>query len=351
MFRRIPFVEAERWELGERPGNFGRTVMTYNTPVTPRENYHALFEDKHPYWMPSVYEFGGKTTALYDNSLGRGRRQDITDTFGIKWHFEPVAGGSIVVPGNPLLDSIDEWYDKVKLPDIDSWDWEGATKEFQIDTRYPHEFTFVNGFWFERLTSFMDFMNAAMTLIDEDYVDDVKSLFAALTDLGCRLVDKFFTYWPELDYIEVHDDWGSQKAPFFSQQVAQELFVPYMRQLTDRIHGWGRNVLLHSCGHNEDRVQCYIDAGFDYWGPQDMNDIEALYDQYGDKIILGVFPKETDLAQRSEEEQREAARRMVDRFSQPGKPVILSTVYSRRTTPAFDDEVYRYSRKVYYEQE
>ena len=23
-----------------------------DTPVTPRENYHALFEDKHPYWIP-----------------------------------------------------------------------------------------------------------------------------------------------------------------------------------------------------------------------------------------------------------------------------------------------------------
>lgn len=110
-------------------------------------------------------------------------------------------------------------------------------------------------------------------------------------------------------------------------------------------------MLLHSCGHNEERVQCYIDAGFDYWAPQDMNNIEELYDNFGDKIIFAVFPPETDLAQRSEEEQRQSARRLVDRYSQPGKPVVLGIIALRRMTPAFDDEVYRYSRKKYFEQE
>ena len=66
----------------------------------------------------------------------------------------------------------------------------------------------------------------------------------------------------------------------------------------------------------------------------------------GDKILLGVFPPEKDLAERSEKEQRAAARRMVDRFMKPGKPAMLSSSAARRATPAFDDEVYRYSRQV-----
>ena len=346
MYRRIPFVESERQVIGTRIGMFNREYPVYNTPVTPRENFHALLDEKHPYWMPSIREMNDKTPMLYNNTLGRGRRKDITDTFGVKWHFEPVAGGSISVAGNPLIEDMSEWAEKVKIPDIETWDWEGAAKETEIDPRYPCQFSFVNGFWFERLISFMEFMPAAMVLIDEDYTEDIKGLFGAMTDLGCQIVDKYFKYWPQLDFIEIHDDWGSQQAPFFSMDVAQELFVPFMKQITDRIHSWGRKAMLHSCGHNETRIQCYIDGGFDYWAPQDMNNIEKMYDEYGDQIILAVFPPETDLAQRSEEEQRAAARRVVDRFMKPGKPTLLGSVASRRATPAFEDEVYRYSREV-----
>jgi hypothetical protein len=46
-------------------------------------------------------------------------------------------------------------------------------------------------------------------------------------------------------------------------------------------------------------------------------------------------------------EQRAAARAFVDRFCQPGKPSVTGMVSFRRTTPAFNDEVYEYSRKKY----
>ena len=103
---------------------------------------------------------------------------------------------------------------------------------------------------------------------------------------------------PALDLIEIHDDWGAQKAPFFSMDVAYELFVPFMKQITDHIHSKGRRTLLHSCGHTADRIQCYIDGGFDLWQPQAMNDIGYLYDTYGDKIILAVFPETSPSAAR-----------------------------------------------------
>ena len=352
MYRKIPFTEREREIIGERPGMMGGPARPiYNTPVTPRANFDALFDEKHPYWLPSVLEMGAARPACYNMALGRGDRADFTDTFGIPWRYEPTAGGSIVVGGNPLLDDANHWKDVIKLPDIDAWDWEKAVKENPIDARFPAYMSFVNGFWFERLISFMDFMPAAMALIDDEQTDAVKEIFAAMTDLGCRLVDKFCEYFPQMDVFETHDDWGAQKAPFFSMDVANELFVPFMKQFTDHVHSKGRHVLLHSCGHNEDRIQCYIDGGFDMWSPQPMNDIEKLYDEYGDKIVLCVFPKETDLAQRSEEEQRAAARAFADRFCVPGKPAMIGMEGSRRSTPAFEDELYRYTRALYLAQD
>lgn len=351
MFRKIPYTEKEKEIVDKLPGMFGGPDFPVrNTPVSPRENIAALFYDKHPYWMPDIREIRYLHPAVYNNNLGRGFGEDITDAFGVRWKWVAKVGGSIVEPGNPFLESANEWREKIKIPDIDAWDWEGAARENPVDTRYSWCFSFINGFWFERLISFMDFMYAAMALIDDDQVEAVKELFSELTDLGCRLVDKVCKTWPGLDLIEAHDDWGSQKAPFFSREVAEELFVPYMKRFTDRVHAWGRRALLHSCGHTEDRVECYIAAGFDMWAPQDMNDIESLYDKYGDKIVLCVFPKETDLAQRSEEEQRAAARAFADRFCQPGKPAILGLAAAARITPAFQDELYTYSRKLYLSQ-
>ncbi len=67
-------------------------------------------------------------------------------------------------------------------------------------------------------------------------------------------------------------------------------------------------------------------------------------------IIITVFPPEKDLHQRSEEEQRAAAHRFVDRFCQPGKPAIYGREGKLRATPAFEEELYNYSRQVYMNQ-
>lgn len=351
MYKKIPYNQSEREIIGEHAGFLGMgTIPTYNTPVTPRENYQELFEGKHPYWMPDCRDNVCVMTPVYDENLGRGNHKDITDIFGVKWKFEPTSGGSITISGNPLLDDANNWKEVVKIPNIDEWDWESAAKATKIDPAFPCYISLVNGFWFERLISFMDFMPAAMALIDDEQTDAVKELFAATTELACKVVDKICQYWPQVNCIEVHDDWGAQKAPFFSKDVAYELFVPFMKKFTDCVHSHGRYALLHSCGHNEERVQCYIDAGFDFWSPQSMNDIGKLYDEYGDKIVFAVWPEEKNLSELSLEEQRNAAHRFVDRFCQPGKPSVMAFQAIRSGTPEFLKEVYVYSRAKYLEQ-
>ena len=237
MYRKIPYTDSEKRVLGTHPCQFGELEFR-DTPVTSRANFDAMFDERHPYWMPSCRDLVPVQPALYNNTLGRGRREDITDVFGIRWRFIPAAGGSIVEPGAPLLKNANDWREVIHIPDIDSWDWEGALREIPIDMRFSAIFSAINGFWFERLISFMDFMPAAMALIDDEQTDAVKEIFAAMTELACLIVDKLCTYAPGLDLIEVHDDWGAQKAPFFSMDVAYELFVPFMKQLTDHIHGW-----------------------------------------------------------------------------------------------------------------
>ena len=94
-------------------------------------------------------------------------------------------------------------------------------------------------------------------------------------------------------------------------------------------------------------MQCFIDGGFDEWDPQVMNDIHALYDRYGDKIVFGVWPDKFDPEHTTEEEQREAARAFARQFNQPGKPAILGHYGAWAGTPAFLEELYVYTRKMY----
>lgn len=348
MNRRIPFEKNELNTVDAIPGRPGRPdTPIRDTPVSSRENIAAMYFERQPYWTPIPVDGGMVAVPLYNSQLGRGGPDGITDAFGIKWVYEPTAGGSIVVGGNPILKNANDWKDVIKFPNIDEWDWASAAAESKVDKKRGYQVTLINGFWFERLISFMDFMPAAVALIDPDQKEAVKSLFEATTDFAIKVVDKFLEYWPGLDGINVHDDWGAQKAPFFSQETAEELFVPYMKALTGHIHSKGRYVTLHSCGHNFDRIQCFIDGGFDSWDPQLMNDTHTLYERFGDKILIGVVPEPFDPETTSEEEQRRRAREHFDRFCKPGKPSYIGVYGSAALTPAFSDELYEYSRKKY----
>jgi uroporphyrinogen-III decarboxylase len=189
----------------------------------------------------------------------------------------------------------------------------------------------------------MDFEGAAMAMIDEEQQDAVKELMDALADLYIKIVDNFNTYFG-LNSFTVHDDWGSQMAPFFSPVVGAKLIVPAMRRLTDHIHSLGGWADFHSCGHVDVCVPNMIAAGWDSWSGMPMNDTQTAYEKYGDKIVLGVIPEQFDPAATPEADQRAAARKFVDKFCKPGKPSLVNYYGAAVLTNAFREELYKYSR-------
>ena len=80
-----------------------------------------------------------------------------------------------------------------------------------------------------------------------------------------------------------------------------------------------------------------------------MSNIHELYEKYGDKIVFAVWPDKFDYANATEEEQRAFARKFVEEYTQPGKPVVLGLAAHRDTSPIFLEEVYKHSRKIYAE--
>lgn len=328
----------------------GGKSLKVNTPCSDREEYETFMLEKKPIWMP----MGGESTSfcpkVIPDCVARAfvieaenvPKSGGIDMFGIKWVLEPTVGGCIEDPNEPILfDDVNEWEEKIVWPDIDSWDWEGSAKANKdyLNNGKANMVWFLNGCWFERLISFMGFENAVMALIDDEQEDALKALFTKTTDLYCRLVDKCCdAYGDGISGFVVHDDWGSQKDAFFSPEVGREIFLPFMKQLVDHIHSRGKIAFLHSCGCLNKQVGTFADAGWDSWTPMTMNDTVKMYDDYGDRIIIGVVPEAFDPATTSEEEQERLGAEFAKRFP-------LATCNGRGiVTPAFIKGYYKQSR-------
>ena len=352
------FDPDELTVVGEMPGFFGAPpTPVYNFPITPKEAFIALYK-REPAWQitgveqvlfcPKVNPDNVARAFVFDGSGMLPSSGGGKDMFGIEWEYIAQVGGSMVRPGKPFLASAGEWREKLVWPDIESWDWEGAAKvnkEYLGTSKYNCCWL-MNG-WYERLISFMDFEGAVVAMIDDEQTDAVKALFDRLSDLYIKIIDKYLIYFPQIDGFCIHDDWGSQKDTFFSPATVKEMIVPYMRRVNDYLHSRGKFSDLHSCGQLYKQVPNIIDAGWDSWGGQLMNDTHKIYEEYGDKIIIAVTPDAFDPATTTEEDQRAAAREYAAKFCNSSKPSMFNIYGSLSLTRAFREELYIQSRKNY----
>ena len=299
---RIPFDEKELIPIGYRKGvspSSPRPIPIFNTPIAPKDNLMMLLNKEIPFWMPA----GGESQLLCPqcpDNIARGlvfeaEKLDEADAggpdmFGVEWEYDPVVKGSMVRPGEPIVKDLNHWEDYVTFPKVaDLMDWAAVSKrnkERYIKKESAQVVTILTGF-FERLISFVDFESAALALIDEDQQDAVHRLFDRLATFYDEYIGYYKTYF-DCDIINFHDDWGSQRAPFFSISTVREMILPYMKRVSDSIHSRGMKLDLHCCGKNEPLVPAMIEAGVDSWTGQPMNDFEWLYEQYGRQIVLGM---------------------------------------------------------------
>lgn len=353
---KIPFREDEMKVVAEIPAFGGGTIPIFNYPIDLFELCKRTYLDKDPQWILNGTEVGFFCPSVIPDHVARGfcfegfptprEKFGGKDMFGLNWRYIDVAGGSM--SEGKLFDDANDWREVVKFPDIDAWDWEGSAKaNEEYLASGPKTLWFLNGCWFERLISFMTFEGAAMALLDDDQIDAVKELIHELTSLYMRIASKCAAYYKNFPGFCIHDDWGSQMAPFFSEDVAREVFLPEMKRFVDHCHGLGKFVELHSCGKAESRCGVFVEAGFDAWTPMAMNDTGKLFETYGDKIMISVVVEELEHPETaSEEELRAAARSFAKKYARPDRPCTVSYMYSNPAyfTPAFREELYRASR-------
>ena len=349
------FDPKELVVVREEPGFFFMPPYpVYAYPCSMREAVKALYR-REPYWVIFGRDMKAASPSVNPDNIARGFcfeqekfepivGRGVPDMFGIEWEFVPQVGGAMVRPGKPFAEDANDLLRKVAWPEPDKWDWEGSGKSnngtFFKSENY-NNIMYLNG-WFERLISMLDFEGALMALYDDDQKDAVHEFFDKLTDLYIVIFGHMIDTYTDLDGFSIHDDWGSQKDTFFSPDLVREMIVPYMRRLTDYLHGRGKTCELHSCGNIIKQIPNMIAAGWDSWFPQNIVDTKAAHELYGDKILIGVDPGIPEGL--SDDDLRAAARSFVDNYMRPGKECF----YSYNTvgcTRAFYDEMYEYSRK------
>ncbi len=276
----------------------------YNTPITPRENMLRLYRGKTPMWIPSPWEAASIKIDCDPENVARSPSGGV-DGYGVEWIFVKTAGGAMVKPGNPKVPDISEWEKYITVPDPETWDWAGAYEKQKDALADPTLFTTVTfgSCLFERLIAVMDFENAAMALVDDDQKEGVHRFLRAVTDYR----KKYYTLvkkWFDPDGVNFNDDWGSQRAEFFSRETAAEMLVPYVKESVACAHELGMYVDLHCCGFVEGFVPFFIEEGFDTWGGQPLNDKPKLKKMYPDSL---VFTHQIDERPDASDEEIDAA--------------------------------------------
>lgn len=311
--------------------------------MTPRENFIRFLKNEVCEWTPTnVDQLQFRPTLILDH-VARGMVVQQTpytgeyggkDLFGIDWVFEPSVGGSMEVA--PLFDDIEDWENHVVFPDVDALDWEGCEQENAeyLKTDKIVYSTIYTGY-FERLISFVGFENSAMALIDEDQQEEVHKIFEKLTEVYIKIIQRLHRHF-NVEIVEIHDDWGTQRGTMFSTATLKEMILPYMMRLVEAAHAEGVFVELHSCGKIDSFIPEVISAGFDTWrGQSAVIDKKTLVENYGDRFKFGVEIRPA--APLSDEAAMELADDILSAYHNRRVWVVLA----RTLAPAQRDAIYK----------
>jgi hypothetical protein len=357
---KIPFQKSElnivRLEEDARGA-----VPVYDFPITRKANTIASIKDRSPLWLNTNIEYTAFAPSIIPDNVAKGsvieaersdkHRYGGRDMFGVSWVYMPLLGVSVVKPGGFILTDIKDWRRNIHFPDIDKWDWKRSAAdnlEYLAGDR-ANLLKLVNGCWFERLESFMSLKRACAAVADKNQRRAVKALTHELTTLMMWIVDYACRYY-NLDVIQIHDDWGSRKEPYFSEEAARDIYLPEMKRFTKHVHSLGKICDLHVTGNISGQVEVLVEAGFDSLSPMGMNDTVSLYERYGDKLALGViYDKPFNPLTATDNEKKAAAIDIAERFCRRGKNALFSMYNDAAMTadPVFRAALYEESRKAF----
>ena len=172
----------------------------------------------------------------------------------------------------------------------------------------------------------------AFTLLELLVVMGIMGMMAVMSVGGYRAMQRGMEERGVMENANHFIRAAYRRAQIDRQPVAVYFWNETLREETDTepMIVVGKAVAVRRAG----RVSRYIDP--------------YLYDEFGDRLLIGIMPKMSTAAEADEARQRAEAAAFVEKFcSDPKKPCFVNKTAAREMTPAFAEELYRLSRLRY----
>jgi len=290
----------------------------------------------------------------------RGNRIKGTDSYDrwgtfISFPEDQPAAIPIVTAENQVIKDIEEWWDYVNVPDLQSncsEGWETAlANKAAIDSNEHFSMTIMGTGIFEQLHMLMTFEDTLCNLLM--YPDEMHELIDVITEYRLQYM-KLIVENLHPDAILSHDDFGSSTSLFMAPETWREFFKEPYRKLYDYLHANGVMVIHHSDSFCEPIAEDLADIGVDVWqGVIPTNDIVKLSKLLdGRMALMGGIDSVIDRADATEEEIRAETRRCLREYGHLAN-FIPSITYGGPGTlfphvePIIIDEIKRWNSEHY----
>ncbi|MDR0490633.1 MAG: hypothetical protein LBH28_05240 [Oscillospiraceae bacterium] len=345
--------------------SFGGTEFTlpkFDTPITPRENFIRAARRDNPLWVPNHLtdmqefqhnELGEHKPGIFQGGPDfiRASAEDYTflDPYGNSWTWVASAQGAMLTPGTKILDDITKWEKVIKWPVHDEWTYREVAQKFMAEQYDPTKALHINIFQglTEMLVAFLGGYGEGMLAMIEE-PEAVSDLFAFFAERMIAFYDLMKSLYP-LDMVTYHDDWGTQRATFFSPAMLEELVYEPTKKIVDHIRADGVIFQFHTCGKIDSFVPYICRLGIEYNQIQrSAVDIPAVKAAYGNKTgintsVEGHIPG----VQYTQEQMAEFARTCVDLYAKGGGYYPWIFEKDPESLWSFTTEMYAYSREFY----
>lgn len=176
----------------------------------------------------------------------------------------------------------------------------------------------------------------------------VKDFINRFVDFTIEYFDFICSLYP-VNMITYHDDWGTERATFFSPKMYEELIFEPTKRLFDHIKSKNVLIELHSCGNITNFIPYMIDMKVDFLQIQRRAvDIPAMKLKYGDKIGFNVMTEDAIPGiSYPKQELMQKIRNTVDIYGKNGGVYVNVFEFNPELLWDAACELFAYSREFY----
>jgi hypothetical protein len=321
-------------------------------PISERENLMRALNHEKPLWMPNFpgsSQLAGRGGIGFEPGFDLKDGDTITNAWGMILQHSEAQGSP--TPINHVLSEVSKFREEIHFPDLDVLYAVPSPPDFVRDENLSI-MTHIESACFEELHMMEGFEQALIDLISEP--EKCREFFETLVDMEIEIFrreNEFFHF----DYVMYHDDWGTQRAPFFSLDLFKETILPPTIRLVQEIKKSGVKLFFHNCGKVDQFIPYLIEEiGADGLEIQTINDIKGILQKYGDRVTVEyqspdpylLFDPNVTLDQ-----VRGLARKIVDEYGAASNPGAGCIVNLKAPTAeiynTFEEEMFSYSLKQY----